>query len=761
MSHPKFLGKVSSASNRSGFTNYKTGKGDIYLVVDKGPYTGTWRFYTGRGDGVRFGVSYYDYLSIGMDLTAQVAVPSSPKVNLDIIHPKMRGKAALQQARSQILSESIGRSVINIAKTQKPIRRLIRTKARLEQCLSDIACLGFPIFDIDYLPLSVKGLDLPMLLPKVKVKTHIGCDSILDAELEDLGYHLSGIKLDVMVDGSSFNNLNRLGMICDHIANGQSIHATYKDALKDLCFEGEEILDNDQVHVMQTLKGWNIKEFNEYTELRNSLDSAAYDSYAQYQESVSELSEQEPEVQVLRKESKFSFKYSVWKEICSLIVEALKLNNHLRYLMNASHRKVKAVNSRSAKAYLFDSMQFIVLARRGGKDDRWLLRKLQENPKSWESFRDAVKVVGQLRSHKDRVKFSERFCLTLSVKKSMLPWMKRIGLYSKFLDWHINIDYMRNDPLDLIRYMPADWYNFIPKGKSWELHCSDMLILAGWIKSDDKVRFTWLEARKLIKSILVYHFDEYQKFIGSHEIVINGKSYPSAKSIGSATKWSNYQNMKGHVMDILRRYLDCITQYRAIVTNLNMELWAQHRMLKPVVELFSQHKYPSVPKLLALHDNITQIYREEVAPSLRSLDHRTSVAASLQHIDNLTSSDNPIWPDWRLKLGAPGDVTILKGEKDFINEGSEMNHCVASYIVNLAKRGTLILSIKAGDGTRSTAEISIKRKSVLQHLSQHNQPPSGQCKEVLDRYVNERIGDSIMDKIFGNDQSTNSSLEQN
>ena len=139
----------------------------------------------------------------------------------------------------------------------------------------------------------------------------------------------------------------------------------------------------------------------------------------------------------------------------------------------------------------------------------------------------------------------------------------------------------------------------------------------------------------------------------------------------------------------------------------------------------------------------------------------TSVAASLQHIDNLTSSDNPIWPDWRLKLGAPGDVTILKGEKDFIKEGSEMNHCVASYIVNLAKRGTLILSIKAGDGTRSTAEISVKRKSVLQHLSQHNQSPSGQCKEVLDRYVKERIGDSVMDKIFGNGQSTNSSLEQN
>ena len=82
---------------------------------------------------------------------------------------------------------------------------------------------------------------------------------------------------------------------------------------------------------------------------------------------------------------------------------------------------------------------------------------------------------------------------------------------------------------------------------------------------------------------------------------------------------------------------------------------------------------------------------------------------------------------WMTRL--PHGITILRYASALVREGSEQHHCVAQYIPRVARRECIIVSVRASDDTRSTAEIVGGR--VVQHRARANAAPSKACKRLL------------------------------
>ena len=97
----------------------------------------------------------------------------------------------------------------------------------------------------------------------------------------------------------------------------------------------------------------------------------------------------------------------------------------------------------------------------------------------------------------------------------------------------------------------------------------------------------------------------------------------------------------------------------------------------------------------------------------------------------LTGWDGPdeLIPEepWMRRL--PEGVTVLRHASALVREGQEQRHCVAQYIPKVASRECLVVSVRAPDGTRSTAEVVDGR--VVQHRARANGPPSDACVQII------------------------------
>lgn len=82
-------------------------------------------------------------------------------------------------------------------------------------------------------------------------------------------------------------------------------------------------------------------------------------------------------------------------------------------------------------------------------------------------------------------------------------------------------------------------------------------------------------------------------------------------------------------------------------------------------------------------------------------------------------------PDWW-----PGDTEnwkLLRSGADLLKEGEELAHCVATYAGYVKRKESIIVSLKADDGQRSTLEIDPKTLMPGQHYGYVNSKPAESC----------------------------------
>ena len=130
-----------------------------------------------------------------------------------------------------------------------------------------------------------------------------------------------------------------------------------------------------------------------------------------------------------------------------------------------------------------------------------------------------------------------------------------------------------------------------------------------------------------------------------------------------------------------------------------------------------------------------------------NLPHR--IAAAQAHADGFNEegavqgdTDSNSWeavaPDAEFNGHA---VVNLTSAQALTVEGGVMNHCVSQYSHMCAAGVGSILSIRAANGSRSTAEIRLARKKngrkyeVNQHRGIRNAPPARECEKVLADYL--------------------------
>lgn len=145
----------------------------------------------------------------------------------------------------------------------------------------------------------------------------------------------------------------------------------------------------------------------------------------------------------------------------------------------------------------------------------------------------------------------------------------------------------------------------------------------------------------------------------------------------------------------------------------------------------------------ALRERTTRADGEEVVGScldrldeLRAEDLHESVTETLDAATERAIKEQWDGPDelrpheaWHDQL--PPGVQVILSFRALYDEGREMRHCVAVYAENVARGACTIVSVKADDGTRSTAEIVDGK--VVQHKGPRNTAPSPACIALLNQ----------------------------
>lgn len=96
--------------------------------------------------------------------------------------------------------------------------------------------------------------------------------------------------------------------------------------------------------------------------------------------------------------------------------------------------------------------------------------------------------------------------------------------------------------------------------------------------------------------------------------------------------------------------------------------------------------------------------------------------------------------DWRVISTAPQDwppmpegISLLATPAALVAEGEEMDHCVGTYVPEVERGATWIISIRVGEA-RSTAQLDAQR-SVVQHYGPRNSVPDEACHALLSAWL--------------------------
>lgn len=129
-----------------------------------------------------------------------------------------------------------------------------------------------------------------------------------------------------------------------------------------------------------------------------------------------------------------------------------------------------------------------------------------------------------------------------------------------------------------------------------------------------------------------------------------------------------------------------------------------------------------------------------VSSSVNKVFERAAERSTKEKLEWMKNNSKPLIkiPDWY-----PGDTEnwkILRSAADLYQEGEELNHCVATYAGYVKRNQSVIISIKADNGDRSTAEIDPKHFLISEHFGHTNSFPTEACRTVagqLIRKINE------------------------
>lgn len=115
---------------------------------------------------------------------------------------------------------------------------------------------------------------------------------------------------------------------------------------------------------------------------------------------------------------------------------------------------------------------------------------------------------------------------------------------------------------------------------------------------------------------------------------------------------------------------------------------------------------------------------------LKRSPRKTLEAAILRAIDEEWGGDNELAPEepWHKRL--PPTVRVILTYSDLRQEGIEMDHCVASYASRINERESVIMSVRAESGERSTLEL--RNGKVHQHLGESNCSPPSACYAIVE-----------------------------
>jgi hypothetical protein len=134
--------------------------------------------------------------------------------------------------------------------------------------------------------------------------------------------------------------------------------------------------------------------------------------------------------------------------------------------------------------------------------------------------------------------------------------------------------------------------------------------------------------------------------------------------------------------------------------------------------------------------------------SLRSLrrhmaNWREELSANLPPLVLATSrwERTPIRPFRHVRDGAIWTIDELLSDRELRVEGGIMQHCVADYSHDCARRRTTIWSMKVQRDSRRERELTIEvrpqTKTIYEALGKRNSPPTAVTQELLDRWAHQ------------------------
>lgn len=179
---------------------------------------------------------------------------------------------------------------------------------------------------------------------------------------------------------------------------------------------------------------------------------------------------------------------------------------------------------------------------------------------------------------------------------------------------------------------------------------------------------------------------------------------------------------------------------------------SQDAQPSPAQWLWSQHRWPAAPEKLDTHSlavirwlsrlddeqrecmsthNYWVRLDEVTEEVIRDGVHATFDAAEDAAVLNEWSGPDELIAAQDWEEGLPAGVEHIRSFRRLRQEGREQHHCVSSYADRIVKRQSVILSLMAEDGTRSTVDIVGWR--VQQHRAKANTDPSPACRALAEQ----------------------------
>lgn len=178
-----------------------------------------------------------------------------------------------------------------------------------------------------------------------------------------------------------------------------------------------------------------------------------------------------------------------------------------------------------------------------------------------------------------------------------------------------------------------------------------------------------------------------------------------------------------------------------------------NRNIRRLISYRTIHKANTLEELKEYHDKLTDLTNRFRILSASDVTFEFDMVRTDQSCDNITIDDIDEFLKSNVVIDN-GAFSILKSERDYVTEGIEMSHCLASYS-DYARRGErLTFSVTGGDGQRSTLMFNVKKNTsngsvkdieVNQHYGKRNKSVNSEHRGIAKK-IHEALRMFLIDK---------------